>query len=120
MATRAALVPGGLFVFELNLPASYARYWSGTETTRLADAVVVREHHRLPGSPVIEARVTIQRFRGGRVDEVTDRILQRPYADAEVEAALARAGLVLLERTSFNPFVPTAPPLKALWSARRP
>ena len=119
-ATRAALVPGGLFVFELNLAASYTRYWSGTETTRLADAVIVREHHRLPGSPVIEARVTIQRAHDGRVDEVTDRILQRPYDDAEVEAALTRAGFLLLERTSFNPFTPTEEPLKALWYARRP
>src|SRR5262245_10245619 len=118
-AVREALVPAGLFVFELNLPASYARYWSGTETTALGDAVVVRQHRRLPRSPVIEARVTIRRHDADGGETVTDRILQRPFDDHEVEAALAGAGLALLERTAFNPFAPAEPPVKALWCARR-
>ena len=119
-ATRDALVPDGVFVFELNLAASYTRYWSGSERIVLEDAVVERTHHRLPGSSVIEARVTI-RPRGDRAaGEVTDRIRQRPYDDPEVETALAHAGLALLERTRFNPFAPAEPPVKALWCARRP
>jgi len=118
-ATRDALVPGGLFVFELNLPAGYARHWSGTETVVLDDVVVVRVHRRLPGSSVIEARVTIRPRRDGGGEEVTDRILQRPYDDAEVEAALAGAGFVPLERARFNPFAPAEAPVKALWCARR-
>ncbi len=114
-SVRDALVPRGLFLFELNLPASYARYWSGTETVRLPDAVVMREHRRVPGTPVIEARVTIRR--GG--EEAHDRIEQRPYTDAEVETALAETGFTLLERAAFNPFDAAGAPMKALWVARR-
>ncbi|MGH7895783.1 MAG: class I SAM-dependent DNA methyltransferase, partial [Candidatus Binatia bacterium] len=31
-AVQRSLAPGGLFVFELNLPASYERFWSGEDT----------------------------------------------------------------------------------------
>jgi SAM-dependent methyltransferase len=114
-AVAGALVPRGLFLFELNLPASYARYWSGTETVELADAVIVREHRRLPGAPVIEARVRIR----GPGGEVEDRIAQRLFTDAEIERALAAARFEVLERTEFNPFEPQGPPMKALWVVRR-
>ncbi|HLK11429.1 MAG TPA: methyltransferase domain-containing protein [Candidatus Binatia bacterium] len=114
-AVRGALVPGGLFLFELNLAASYARYWSGTETVRLADAVVVREHRRLAGAPVIEARVRIR----GPEGEAEDRIAQRLYTEVEVEHAVAAAGLDVVERTEFNPFAAHGPAMKALWVVRR-
>jgi SAM-dependent methyltransferase len=114
-AVTAALVPRGLFLFELNLPASYARYWSGTETVELADAVIVREHRRRSGAPVIEARVRIRSAAG----EVEDFIAQRLYSDSEAERALAAAGFAVLERTAFNPFDPQGPPAKALWVVRR-
>ncbi len=124
-AVHQALVPGGLFLFELNLPAAYERYWSGTETIQLADAVVVRTHGSVPGTPVIEAQVTIQRRHDGdgRSEEVQDRIAQRPFDDGEVEAALAGEGFALVAREEFNPF--DAPfdaaqaPMKALWTVRR-
>jgi predicted TPR repeat methyltransferase len=114
-AVSRALVTGGLFVFETNLPASYERYWSGTETVQAGDATVVRAHRRVPGTAVIEALVTIRRPGG----EVHDRIEQRPFTDAQLEHALAAAGLRTIEREPFNPFEPTGPPMKALWTAQR-
>lgn len=118
-AVRANLVPGGLFVFELNLPSSYARYWQGEETVELGDAVVVRTHRPRAGTPVIEAEVSIRRRTCGGWAEVRDHIAQRPYADGEVEAAVARAGLAVVERDRYDPFGGSLGPTKALWTCRR-
>jgi SAM-dependent methyltransferase len=114
-AVARSLVSGGLFVFETNLPTSYERYWSGTETIQAGDATVVREHRRIAGTPVIEAQVTIRRPDG----DVHDRIRQRPWTDAAVEQALAAAGFRPTGRESFNPFEPAGAPMKALWTAQR-
>jgi SAM-dependent methyltransferase len=115
-AVRGALVPGGLFVFELNLPAAYERYWSGVETVTLPGAVVTRAHHRVAGSPCLEAEVTIRRTDG---TVVRDRIRQRPYADDEVEAALRAAGFTPGGVERYDPFSGGRPPTKALWSVAR-
>ena len=113
---RGALVPGGLFVFELNLPEAYERYWSGVETVTLPGAVVTRAHRRVAGSPCLEAEVTIRRA-DGTVEH--DRIRQRPYADDEVEAALRAAGFAPRGVERYDPFDGGGPPTKALWSAAR-
>jgi SAM-dependent methyltransferase len=118
-AVRRALVPGGLFVFELNLPASYACYWVGEDTADLGDAVIVREHRRVPGSPVIEARVSIRRRTCGGFDETIDHVAQRPYDDAEVAAALASGGFALVDRETYDPFEVVGEPTKCLWVCRR-
>ena len=115
-AVRDALVPGGLFLCEINLPEAYARYWSGEETIALPDAVVTRAHRRIAGTPGLEALVTIRRADGSTVH---DRIAQRPYGDDELEAALGTAGFRVAAVERFNPFDPTAAAVKALWSAQR-
>ena len=115
-AVRDALVPGGLFLCEVNLPEAYARYWSGEETIALPDAVVTREHRRIAGTPVLVAHVTIRRSDG---TTVRDRIAQRPYGDGELEAALDAAGFRVAGVERFNPFDAAAPAVKALWCAQR-
>lgn len=114
-AVRAQLVAGGVFVFELNLPAAYARWWRGEDTQRLGDVTITRTHAAVPGTACVEARVTIRR--GDDVRQ--DHIRQRPFADAEVLAALAASGLVPLGRETYDPFGGDAPS-KALWAAQRP
>lgn len=116
-AVRDALVPGGSFVFELNLPATYARWWTGTETVVLADATVTRTHGLDTDGRTIAADVTITPHDGRPV--VRDRILQRARSDDEVHDALARAGLRVQAIERFNPFAPDEPPMKALWRAHR-
>ena len=114
-AIHDALAPGGLFLFELNLPDAYEQHWRGIESITLPDAVVTREHRRT--AAIVEARVTIRRADG---TTVRDRIAQRRYADAEVEAALAAAGFAAADVEWFNPFDPAGPPVKALWAVQRP
>jgi SAM-dependent methyltransferase len=115
-AVHDALVPGGLFLCEVNLPEAYARYWSGEETIALPDAVVTREHRRIAGTPVLEALVTIRRSDGTTVH---DRIVQRAYGEDELGAALDAAGFRVAAVERFNPFDPTAAAVKALWSTQR-
>ncbi len=119
-SVHAALLPGGVFLFELNLPVSYARYWSGTEVTQLADGTIVRREHRREATGlIILAEVTIQQLRDGRVEEARDQIAQRPYADHEIESALASTGFTLIACERFNPFAPADEPCKALWVVRK-
>jgi ubiquinone/menaquinone biosynthesis C-methylase UbiE len=117
-AVARSLVPGGLFAFETNLPASYARYWSGGEHVDTGDAVIVRTHRRRPGSHVIEATVSIRTRSCGGWHEVRDRIEQRPWSDAEVRAALRAGGFGLVERDEYDPFAGGPEPTKALWVCR--
>jgi SAM-dependent methyltransferase len=114
-AVHANLVPGGVFLFELNLPATYARWWRGEDTQRLGDVVITRTHVAVLGTPCVEARVTIRR--GAEVRE--DHIRQRPYADDEIRVALAESGLVPLGCETYDPFG-GGEPAKALWAAQRP
>jgi SAM-dependent methyltransferase len=114
-AVHRSLVAGGLFVFELHLPAAYARWWQGEETQRLGDVEVTRVHRTVPGTPCIEAAVTIRR--GSDVRH--DRIRQRPFDDGEIVAALAVSGFVPLGRETYDPFGGDAPS-KVLWAAQRP
>jgi SAM-dependent methyltransferase len=115
-AVHGALAPGGLFLFELNLPEAYARYWSGIETVTLHDAVVTRDHRRIAGTPCLEAHVTIRQADG---TVTQDRIRQRPYLDGEVEVALRTAGFAVTGVERYDPFSGGGPPTKALWSVAR-
>jgi SAM-dependent methyltransferase len=115
-AVGRSLVSGGLFVFEVNLPAAYDRFWRGDEVVAAGSTRIRRSHRIRPGSTVIEARVTIEAADGSVRH---DRIVQRPYDDAELEAALVRGGWSSLARESFDPFGGSAEPTKALWAIQR-
>lgn len=115
-AVARALVPGGLFVFEVNLPAAYARFWSGADAVEADGTRIRRSHRRLAGARILEAEVTIETT-DGCVRH--DRILQRPYDDAELAAAVARNGYAGLARERFDPFDDTGEATKALWAVQR-
>lgn len=116
-AVRAALVAGGLFVFEVNLPSAYARHWTGTEAIELPDAVVTRVHHAVAGEQTIAAEVAIRERGSERV--IRDHILQRYYDDGAVRTTLAGAGFAVRHVERFDPFGEAGEPQKALWIARR-
>jgi SAM-dependent methyltransferase len=115
-AVYASLVAGGVFVFEVNLPAAYEMWWAGEDEVWAGGARVLRRHRRDPASGVIEAAVTIV---GADGIERHDRIAQRPYPDRAIEAAVARAGFAVLGRDDYDPFARGGVPTKALWSVQR-
>jgi SAM-dependent methyltransferase len=111
-----ALAPGGLFVFEVNLPAAYDRFWRGDDVALAGPARIHRSHRAHPGTRVIEAQVTIEAADGSVRH---DRILQRPYADAEIRAALGRGPWTVLACDPFDPFGVSEEPTKALGAVQR-
>jgi len=115
-AVACSLVPDGLFVFEVNLPAAYARFWSGVDAVEAGGVRIRRSHRRLPGRRILEAEVTIETG-DGRIRY--DRIPQRPYGDAELEEAVRRAGYTVRTVERFDPFADTSEPTKALWAVQR-
>jgi SAM-dependent methyltransferase len=112
-AVGRSLAPGGLFVFEVNLPAAYARFWRGDDEMRAGATRIRRRHRRLLGTSIVEAHVTIE-CDGGTVTH--DRIAQRAYDDRELETALAHAGFTVLAREAYDPFAGGDTPTKALWA----
>ena len=115
-AVHAALAPHGILVFELNLPRAYDRYWTGTDTVRVPGARITREHARSTDGRTVAAHVTIVPDRGPALH---DRIEQRPYADQEVEEALATAGLRRVAWEAYDPFGKGGEPVKTLWVVGR-
>jgi SAM-dependent methyltransferase len=115
-AVARSLVPGGLFAFEVNLPAAYGRFWTGVDVVEAGGTRIRRSHHTHPGGRVLEAEVTIETG-DGRIRH--DRIPQRPYGDAELEAAATRAGYAVCAVERFDPFADTGEPTKALWAVQR-
>jgi SAM-dependent methyltransferase len=110
-----SLVPGGVFVFEVNLPAAYARFWSGLETVQ-AGAIRIRRAHARLAANLVEARVTIEEADGSVRH---DRIVQRAYEATELEPVLARSGFTVADVERFDPFGGAGEPTKALWVAQR-
>jgi SAM-dependent methyltransferase len=110
-----SLVEDGIFVFELNLPAAYVRWWTGEDEVHAGGARVRRRHRRRAGGAVIEAEVTIE-SEDGRVTH--DVLPQRIYADEEVERAIVGTGFTLVSRDTFDPFGGIED-TKALWVVRR-
>ena len=111
-----SLVPGAPFLFEVNLPAAYARFWSGTESVQAGAVRITRTHAPVAGTSLLEANVTIEAPDGSAR---RDRILQRPYDAAELEAALARHAFTPAAVESYDPFAAAGEPTKALWVAQR-
>jgi SAM-dependent methyltransferase len=115
-AVAGALSRDGVFVFELNLAPAYARFWTGDYEVQAGTTRIRRQHRRLPGTGLICADVTIEAADG---TVTRDTIVQRPYGDVEVEAALGRTAFALRERETFDPFGSAGEPTKALWVVQR-
>jgi SAM-dependent methyltransferase len=105
--------PGATVVVE---PLSPRFVHEGWEPGRRVD----RDGLRLEASYAVEGDLLVERLRwslGGVEEAETYR--QRLYADAELEALLAAAGLRLVERRPMWPAIPAAPARgRVLWVAR--
>jgi SAM-dependent methyltransferase len=105
--------PGGTVVIE---PLSRRFVHDGWEPGRHVD----RDGLRLDATYELQGDLVVERLRwtlGGVEESETYR--QRLYADAELEALVAAAGLRLVERRPMWPAIPTEPARgRTLWVAR--
>ncbi len=90
---RRALVPGGLFVFDLNMQEAFETMWRGSFSTVEEDAVGITGGSWDAAAKIGRAQVTLfHREEGGlwRRSDVT--VLEKCYSVEEVTAALERTG----------------------------
>jgi len=105
--------PGGTVVIE---PLSRRFVHDGWEPGRHVD----RDGLRLDATYELQGDLVVERLRWtlGDVEE-SETYRQRLYADAELEALVAAAGLRLVERRPMWPAIPTEPARgRTLWVAR--
>lgn len=88
---QAALLPGGRFVFDLNMEEGYQTRWRGSFGIVEADHVVVARSSYRPDERIGQMDFTLFFLEDGW--QRTDFTLaQRCYSEAEVTSALAAAG----------------------------
>jgi SAM-dependent methyltransferase len=97
----AALKKEGLFLFDLNLEASYRAHWNGVFGIIEEDHVcMIRNSYELPGHTA-RFEATIFRLQDGwQRSDVT--LLQKCYSVAEVRRALQGAGFTDIHTYAYN------------------
>jgi SAM-dependent methyltransferase len=86
------LVPGGLFVFDMNMQESFETLWQGEHSSVEDAAVSVTRGSYDPAKKTGRAEVTMFRLIGGAWQRSDICVLEKCYAQEEVLTALARAG----------------------------
>ncbi|OAT83502.1 class I SAM-dependent DNA methyltransferase [Desulfotomaculum copahuensis] len=103
------LVPGGLFVFDLNAVLWLAGTAPGTAMLDEKDITMCWESSYRPGGPCWEIKLTAFVREGEIYHKFTETHRERGYTPDEVQAAMSRAGLKLLavyDAFTFNPVHP--------------
>jgi SAM-dependent methyltransferase len=93
-ASYAALRPGGLFVFDLNMDAIYLRDWRGSYSIVESDHVVAVRSKYSRIARQAEMALTILREVNGVYQRSDLTLIERAYPAEEVLEALAGAGFV--------------------------
>ncbi|MFI5339331.1 MAG: class I SAM-dependent DNA methyltransferase [Candidatus Methylomirabilales bacterium] len=116
-----ALLPGGLFVFDVNTEATFQRIWGGV--THLIDtsrASTIYQTSYDPDTRLAKGLVTGFLRRGDLYEKFEEEIVERYWPPEDVERHLATAGFRSVERETFNPFpLPGGGDLKWLWIVNR-
>jgi SAM-dependent methyltransferase len=116
-----ALLPGGLFVFDVNSEATFRQLWGGA--THFIDAPRASTVYRTSydaETRLAKGLVTGFLRRGNRYEKFEEEIVERYWPPEEMAPRLAAAGLGLIRREPFNPFpLAGGGDLKWLWIARR-
>jgi SAM-dependent methyltransferase len=94
---RAALAPGGLFVFDLNMRDSFEALWRGSTATVEDEAVVITRGSYDAQTRLGRADVTLFRFEDGAWRRYDVAVFERCYAEEEIESTLASAGFECIE-----------------------
>jgi SAM-dependent methyltransferase len=116
-----ALLPGGLFVFDVNTEATFRQVWGGA--THFVDTPQASTVYRTAydaDTRLAKGLVTGFLRRGDHYRKFEEEIIERYWPPEEVEAHLTAAGLRPIRREPFNPFpLAGGGDLKWLWVATR-
>jgi SAM-dependent methyltransferase len=116
-----ALLPGGLFVFDVNTEATFQQIWGGTtHFIDTAHACTVYQTSYDPDSRLAKGLVTGFLRRGEHYEKFQEEIIERYWSPADIDRHLEAAGLHPMRREAFNPFpLSGGGDLKWLWVAER-
>lgn len=118
----AHLKPGGLFICDMNTIWALAEIWdNNTYFSESDDLAIVMESEYSPEAEMAAVRVVAFRRRGELYERIEETHVERAYPEGTVTAALARAGLQVLEQYEcFSFHSPKARSPRILWVATRP
>ncbi len=113
------LLPGGLFVFDINTEATFRQLWGGA--THFIDAPSASTVYRTSydaETRLAKGLVTGFLRRGSHYEKFEEEIIERYWPPEEMAMHLAAAGLGSIRREPFNPFpLAGGGDLKWLWIA---
>lgn len=115
-----ALLPGGLFVFDLNNEHCYRTLWNATGVAHHPDFTLILENHYAPARKKGHSFVTLFLREGNRHRELGEIVQERYFPDATVRTLLEQSGFEFLRLEEFN-FTgqPAVGNVKSWWVARK-
>ncbi len=116
----AALVPGGCFVFDLNMEAGYVARWHGVFVIDEPGEFIVGESSWDAEDQAGVAEFTWFAEDGGRWSRHKVTLTQRCYSEAEIRLLLAAAGFVDITVHDAATLVPGAHQGRSFFVATRP
>jgi ubiquinone/menaquinone biosynthesis C-methylase UbiE len=116
-----ALLPGGLFVFDVNTEATFRRVWGGvTHFIETPRASTVYQTSYDEETRLAKGLVTGFLRRGDLYEKFEEEIVERYWPPEDVGRYLVAAGLRPAKREAFNPFpLAGGGDLKWLWIVNR-
>jgi ubiquinone/menaquinone biosynthesis C-methylase UbiE len=116
-----ALLPDGVFVFDVNTEATFRQIWGGyTHFIDSPDASTVYQTSYDADTRLAKGLLTGFLRRGHAFEKFQEEIVERYWPPEDIEGYLAGAGFRSIQRETFNPFpLPGGGDLKWLWIAAR-
>jgi ubiquinone/menaquinone biosynthesis C-methylase UbiE len=116
-----ALLPGGLFIFDVNTEGTFQRIWGGiTHFIEAPRAYTIYRTSYDAGTRLAKGLLTGFLRRGELYEKFEEEIIERYWPPEDIDRSLAAAGLRVVTREAFNPFpLPGGGDLKALWVVRQ-
>ncbi len=114
---HCALLPDGLFIFDVNNEQCFRRLWTKSESLRLRDFTmeIVNSYDRKKRHAISEVRVAFS----GKVEELFEKVDEWCYSPRVIRRLLSAAGFTVLEAEDFAfPGNLWAGKLKTWWVAK--
>lgn len=117
-----ALLPGGIFFFDMNTAYAFAAFWDGeTYFTDSGDLAVVLESDYDEGRQRTTVQVTCFQREGELYRKLTENHTEQAYPPEQVATLLTDAGLRVEASYECFTFLPPGPTTsRILWVARKP